>query len=81
MSDAIDANDFAFPILQPGATDLYQFGVKASDELAAHLRRLADAVEKGTVCVLRVQSGAIADRDDYAMSGLFIAYAQMVPVS
>jgi hypothetical protein len=72
----IDATKFAKPILGTDGVDHgYRFGV-GTDECAAALRKMAEAVERREIIVHKVQSGAISSTDDYSVRGLYIEFVQ-----
>ena len=72
----IDASKFAKPIIgKYHDTKFFRFGVGENAAMAQEIRRFADLVESGSVIMQKVESGAAANIDDYAMYGLYFEFA------
>lgn len=70
----IDATKFARKTVQNDDKSFFRFGLASPQETAEVLRQFADQIEQGKICITKVQSGSIADVDEWATNAIMIEY-------
>jgi hypothetical protein len=73
----IDASRFRRPQIDE-RPPLFPFAIGNETNVAAVLREFADAVERGDFIVERVQTGQVAQPDEYVRSAMLIEYVAKV---
>ena len=72
----IDPRKFAKPSVVASSEDsFFRFGINVTTDLAQELRRFADCIESGEYYIQSVQTGSLANTDDYQMHAIMIEYA------
>ena len=73
----IDAGKFSKPLLSDSDPKYFRFGIASPTEIANILRAMANDIESGLINIQRVQTGHIADIDEFYMQCLLIEFAEV----